>query len=107
MPEKDPSLWASVWLALSASPTWQGFLMASIISALRVLYDGKETRKTRIVLESLLCGALSLSASSLIEWMDWPSSLAVAMGGAIGFLGVTTIREYLIRWAGKHADQAE
>lgn len=104
MPEKDPSLWAQLWLALSTSPAFQGAIMASIIAALRVLYDGKETRLTRIVLESLICGALSLCSSSVIEWLGWPPTLAVAAGGAIGFLGVTTIREYLVRWLGKRAE---
>ena len=79
--------------------------MATIIAALRVLYDGKETRKIRIALESLICGCLSLAASSLIEWLGWPSSMAVALGGAIGFLGVTTIRDWLLKWGGKKADQ--
>lgn len=105
MPEKDPTLWAALWVGLTTSPTWQGAIMASIIATLRILYDGKETRWTRILLESLICGCLSLAASSGIEWLGWPSSMAVALGGAIGFLGVTAIRDWLVKWAGKKADQ--
>lgn len=103
MPEKDPSLWAGIWMALS-TPSWQGVIMAIIISFLRVLYDAKETSKIRILLESLICGGLSLSASSIIEWMDWPSSLSVAAGGMIGFIGVTAIRELIVKFLGKKAD---
>lgn len=103
MPEKDPSLWAGIWVALS-TPSWQGVIMAVIISFLRVLYDAKETSKVRILLESLICGALSLSASSIIEWMDWPPSLSVGAGGAIGFIGVTAIRELIVKFLGKKVD---
>lgn len=105
MPEKDPNFWAGIWVALS-TPSWQGAIMAIIISFLRVLYDAKETSKVRIMLESLICGALSLSASSIIEWMDWPPSLAVGAGGAIGFIGVTAIRELIMRFLGKKVDAA-
>ncbi len=78
--------------------------MAVIISVLRVLYDAKETSKLRVVLEALICGALSLSASSVIEWMAWPSSLSVGAGGAIGFIGVTAIRELIIRLISRKMD---
>jgi lambda family phage holin len=107
MPEKDPDLWAQVWLHLRlylANPLWQGAIMATVISGLRVLYEAKETSKRRILLESLICGGLSLSASSVIEWMEWPSSLSVAVGGAIGFVGVTVIREMIVKFLGRKAD---
>jgi lambda family phage holin len=104
-PDKDPNVWAGIWVALS-NPSWQGAIMAIVISFLRVLYDAKETSKIRIVLESLLCGALSLSASSVIEWMAWPSSLSVGAGGAIGFIGVTAIRELIVRFISRKADSA-
>ncbi|MFS2159195.1 phage holin, lambda family [Pseudomonas sp. Pseusp122] len=102
MPEK-PDTWAALWVALS-NPLWQGAIMAILISALRVLYDAKETSTRRIVFEALICGGLSLSASSVIEWMAWPSSLSVAAGGTIGFLGVTAIRELVTRFLGRKAD---
>lgn len=103
MPEKNPDTWAQVWLALS-NPLWQGAIMAAAVSLLRVLYDAKETSKRRMLFESLICGALSLVASSVIEWMAWPSSLSIAAGGTIGFLGVTAIRELVTRFLGHKAD---
>ena len=80
MPDKNPDFWAQVWLVLS-TPLWQGAIMAFTITLLRVLYEAKEPNKWRIVFEALICGALSLSASSIIEWMEWPPSLSVAAGG--------------------------
>ncbi|RML72903.1 hypothetical protein ALQ90_200227 [Pseudomonas savastanoi pv. savastanoi] len=103
MPEKNPDLWAHVWMALS-NPLWQGAIMAIIVSLLRILYDAKETSKRRIFFEALICGSLSLVASSLIEWMTWPPSLSVAAGGTIGFLGVTAIRELVTRFIGRKVD---
>jgi lambda family phage holin len=103
MPEKNPDFWAQVWLVLS-TPLWQGAIMAITVSLLRVLYDAKETSKRRILFESLICGSLSLVASSVIEWMEWPPSLSVAAGGTIGFLGVTAIRELVTRFLGRKAD---
>lgn len=105
MPEKSPEFWAQVWIVLS-TPGWQGAIMAATISLLRILYEAKETNKRRIAFESLLCGALSLSASSVIEWMEWPPSLSVGAGGAIGFIGVTAIRELIIKFLGRKADSA-
>ena len=78
--------------------------MAGTISALRVLYEGKEANKWRVLLEALMCGGLSLSASSVIEWMAWPSSLSVGAGGAIGFIGVTAFRELVIKFLGRKVD---
>jgi lambda family phage holin len=105
MPEKNPDFWAQVWLIIT-TPLWQGAIMAATISMLRVLYEGKEANKWRVLLEALMCGGLSLSASSVIEWMAWPSSLSVGAGGAIGFIGVTAIRELIIRFLGRKADSA-
>jgi lambda family phage holin len=103
MPEKNPDFWAQVWLVLS-NPLWQGAIMAATISFLRVLYEAKEANKWRILLEALMCGALSLSASSVIEWMSWPSSLSVGAGGTIGFIGVTAIRELIIKFIGRKVE---
>jgi lambda family phage holin len=104
MPDK-PDTWAKLMDALS-NPLWQGVIMAVTVSLLRVMYDAKETSKRRIFFEALICGSLSLVASSLIEWMAWPPSLSVAAGGSIGFLGVTAIRELVTKFLGRKADAA-
>jgi lambda family phage holin len=103
MPEKTPEFWAALWLALS-NPLWQGAIMAFAISLLRIIWDAKEISVRRTLAESLICGGLSLSASTLIDWMGWPPSLSVAAGGTIGFIGVTAIRELIIRFLGRKAD---
>lgn len=79
-------------------PQWQGFLMAFVISILRVIYDGKESRPMRIFLEALICGGLSLCASTVISWLGLPQSLSVAAGGAIGFMGVMKVRQLALKY---------
>lgn len=79
-------------------PEWQGFIMSFFIAILRVIYDAKETRPMRIFLEALICGGLSLCASTVIGWAGLPQSLSVAAGGAIGFIGVMKIREIALRY---------
>ena len=54
------------------TPPWvRGAFMAVIISVLRVVYDREETSFMRIALESLICGALSVSAGSALDAMGY------------------------------------
>ena len=105
MPEKDPATWAAIWSAITGlSATTKGAAMATLISYLRVMYDGKETHQVRVILEALICGSLSLCATSVIAWLQLPEDVAIAAGGAIGFIGVSAMRDYMMRWLGKRAD---
>ncbi|SIQ37345.1 phage holin, lambda family [Aquipseudomonas alcaligenes] len=107
MDAKDPGLWGAIleWLG-QPSPTVQGFLMAMVIAGLRVMYDRKEKAWQRILLEALLCGLLTVAGTSLAAlaigfW--WPqfqaplASIAVGLGGAIGFFGVEAVRRLAIK----------
>lgn len=105
MPDKDPTIMAAIWSAITGlSAPVKGAAMATLISYLRVMYDGKETHQVRVILEALICGSLSLCATSVIGWLQLPSDLAIAAGGAIGFIGVNTLRDYMLRWLGKKVD---
>lgn len=103
MPDKTPEFWAAVWLALS-NPLWQGAIMAFVISLLRIIWEAKETSVRRVLAEALICGGLSLSASTLIDWMGWPANLSIVAGSAIGFIGVSAVRELIIRFIGRKVD---
>lgn len=105
MLDKDPTIMAAIWSAITGlSATTKGALMAFLIACLRVMYDGKETHKVRVVLEALLCGALSLCATSLIKWLNMPADMAIAIGGAIGFIGVNTMREKILHLIDRKMD---
>ena len=105
MIEKDPALWAVIWSAIiSMSAATKGAIMAFFIAYLRVMYDGKETNTVRTLLEALLCGALSLCATSVIKWLNMQPDMAIAIGGAIGFFGVNTLREKILRFIDRKAE---
>lgn len=107
MPEKDPNLWQGIYSALAQSAIWQGAILATIIAALRVLYDNNSIRPIRVIIEALLCGALSLCVSGIVEIVGLPSSFVITIGGAIGFLGVTTLRDYILRMINKKMQDIE
>lgn len=51
-------------------------------------------------LEILLCGALTLTFASALEYVGWPKSLSVAIGGGVGLIGVDAIRGAAMRVIG-------
>lgn len=122
MLDKDPGLLASTLAFLQAacsqlfaSGTAQGIAAACIISALRALYDG-ERRWLRVLIESLLCGALTGPASTLTafailwfkpDWTGTADSVATMVGGAIGFAGVMQLRKVIVKRLGLDGDAAD
>lgn len=97
---EEPDTWALIaaWL----HPYWPAIFAASlsaVIAALRVIYDGGKPRK--MVLEALLCGALTVAVASVMEWLSLPASMANFFGGIIGLIGVEGVRKL----ARKHVDQ--
>lgn len=91
MPNRDLGLWAFIlsWLDVHR-PAIYGFLLALITAYIRVTYSGGSQRQR--VLESLMCGAISLSLMSAMEWAGVPTSASGFIGGSVGFLGVEKIR---------------
>lgn len=105
MPNKDPSFLQMIYTIIAESTTIQGAIMASIIAALRVLYDEKNTRPLRIILEALICGSLSLCITSIVEFFHLPTSASITLGGAIGFIGVTGLRDFILKTLHKRIDK--
>lgn len=79
--------------------------MSSVIATLRVLYDEKKTKPTRILLEALTCGTLSLCVTGLVEFFHLPASAAITLGGAIGFIGATALRDLILKSINKRIDK--
>ena len=71
--------------------------MAIFIAILRIIYDGKETRPMRILLEAAICGALSLTVSYGIIALGLNHNWSIFGGGAIGYLGSATVRGMAIK----------
>lgn len=110
MPHKDPSNLSTLIDFLKNSPSFQGALMAMIIAALRIIYFG-ERKPIRIILETLLCGFISLGVSGSIDFIEavfrveFPDSVLITACSMIGFIGVATLREVLIKFLNKKAQQ--
>jgi len=69
-----------------------GVVMAVVMSTIRIIYDKKETNLLRIVMESFICGALSVSAGSALDAMGYGQNWYLFCGGFIGFMGSQSIR---------------
>lgn len=78
-------------------PELTGAILAVIMSTLRVIYDKEETRFSRILIESLICGALSLTASSAITAAGLNAQWAIFAGGVIGYFGSATVRAFALK----------
>jgi lambda family phage holin len=78
--------------AISGSHAFGGVVMAIIMSALRVLYDQKETTVIRIILESLICGAITVSAGSVFAALGYGQGWYLFCGGVIGLVGSQFVR---------------
>lgn len=79
------------------NPWIGGIIMAVTMSALRVIYDREETSMIRIGLESLICGALTLSVGSALMAMGYGQEWYLFCGGMIGFMGSQSLRALAYR----------
>ena len=76
-------------------------VMAIAMSVLRIAYTGGGWKK--MLLEGLLCGALTLTFASAFEYLNLPKTLSVGIGGAVGFIGADSIRAFAMRFIGNKA----
>lgn len=97
--ERMPENLAKVadWLATLPGPV-QAFIAASIIAPLRIMYDGQETRRERVLLESVLCGCIAYGVASGAEYFSVPHGVGVFIGSSIGFAGVVKFRELALTY---------
>ena len=94
----DPHSWPDIFELLHG--WWRGdtplgaVLFSVVMAGLRIAYGGGGWKK--MVLEGLLCGALTLTVASGLEYLSIPKSLSVSIGGGIGFIGVEQFRKLVI-----------
>lgn len=92
MPNKDPTLWAALlaWL-MDNWPAVYGALLALAIAFLRITYAGGRGR--RRLIESLLCGLITLAAATGTHLLGIPQEATPLLGGMVGLLGIDIIRD--------------
>lgn len=91
MSEKDPSSWQMVFMLFS--PELKAALFAVGMAFLRILYENKDGKWLRKILEALMCGGLTYTAASLLSWFEVQPGVAIGMGGVIGMFGADYTRE--------------
>lgn len=84
-----------------APPEAQAVLLSFILSVLRIVYDDKEAKPVRIVIESLICGFLTLAVFHAIQALGLDINWAVCAGGVIGFFGVNAVRALALKFVNK------
>ncbi|MDD1150391.1 phage holin, lambda family [Pseudomonas sp. TNT2022 ID357] len=90
MPDK-PDTWALVLAWLSQhSPVLGAALLSATMAVLRIIYGGGTRRQ--MLVEGAICGGLTLTIISGLEFFGLPQTLSTFVGGWVGFLGVEKIR---------------
>lgn len=104
MPDKDPSFWAVVILALREHGL--AVALAFFLSYIRILYDDKEPSPVRQLLEALLGALLVFLVGLASEKFGMSSGWSYAVAGFVGVLGVNQVRAMARRWAAKKVEGA-
>ncbi|WP_439242467.1 phage holin, lambda family [Lonepinella sp. BR2474] len=100
MPTKDATLWAMIIAYLQNNlNAIYSFTMAFFIAIFRICYIGKERKKIRVVIESILCGLIAIASESVFIYLDMPSKLSVAFGSIVALLGIDKVREMAMRYS--------
>ncbi|HDS2238211.1 MULTISPECIES: phage holin, lambda family [Klebsiella] len=98
----DPHSWPDLLELLQS--WWRGdtplgaVLLSVIMAGLRIAYGGGGWKK--MLLEGFLCGCLTLTFASALEYFDFPKTLSISIGGAVGFIGVDAIRAFAMKYIG-------
>lgn len=102
MPDKDPSFWAVVILALREHGL--AVALAFFLSYIRILYDDKEPSPIRQLLEALLGALLVFLVGLSSEKFGMSSGWSYAVAGFVGVLGVNQVRAMARKWAAKKVE---
>lgn len=109
MPSKDPNIIAAIIAYISGSSGAQGALIASATAFFRAIYFG-EKKIVKIILDTIICGFLSLGAAGLIDVIEMfmgkelPETVFITACSMLGFVGVSTFRELLVKWFKRNTD---
>lgn len=90
MPWKDPNNWLSAEIMAPA--------LSFVLAFLRTIYQGQEPSWVRRLLESAICGLITLSSGFAIDAMGMSGDWEYALAGGIGFLGTEYIRTIATRF---------
>lgn len=101
-PEKDPTFW--VMLAASLRDHGLAATLAAVLSYLRILYDDKEHRWERRLIESALGGVLTFLVGVGAEQFGMGGGFSYAVAGSVGVLGVDQVRKWASSWGNRKVE---
>lgn len=81
-------------------------VFGTLIAWVRVLYDDKEPRRVRRLLEGFLCGAIALAVASGVEAAGLSSNAGTFIGGTVGLFGADKVREWANAVAQRKVDKS-
>lgn len=97
MPEKDPSMWAVVLMALREHGL--AVALTFVLSYLRILYDDREPNPIRQLIEACLGAVIVLVVGLTAEEFGLSPGWSYAAAGFVGTLGVNQVRAMARKWA--------
>ena len=97
MPWKDPNNWLS---AETMAP-----LLSFVLALLRTMYQDQEPSWGRRLLESAICGLITLSSGFAIDALGMHGDWKYAVAGGIGFLGTEYIRTIATRFINRKVEK--
>ncbi len=74
-----------------------GFSLAVFLAIVRIWGDERDNKFMRILIESVICGGLSVSLSFAVLAMGMSVYWSAFIGGMIGYLGSTTIHALAVK----------
>ena len=97
MPWKDPNNWLS---AETMAP-----LLSFVLALLRTMYQDQDPSWVRRLLESAICGLITLSSGFAIDALGLNGDWKYAVAGGIGFLGTEYIRTIATRFINRKVEK--
>lgn len=87
-----PDLWHQLWHSLPEP--LKAAILAMSVAILRVIYDDREPRWVRRILESALCGAIALAIAHLCGALGLAEGWGTFLGASVGLFGADQVREW-------------
>jgi hypothetical protein len=85
-------LWLEICENFLHSPILQSVAFGTVLSAMRVVYDEKETKTKRMVLEVGIVGCISFGSGKLVSAAGLNTDLCFVVAGVLAVLGLEQIR---------------
>lgn len=102
MPQKDPSFWQLVVVALRENGL--AMVLTFALTWLRIQYEGKDTKPLHQLIEAALGALIVMVVGLTVKEFGLSIAWSFATAGFVGVLGVEQARQLGRRWANRKVD---